>query len=243
MKNKHHIKLVRLICILTVSFLIIAGIGLFFGCRLISENLLTANKNMAQDMVSLVENNFHITDEEAAYMRTLTFNEMEADPINRRLMEVGDSVQLHTDISNVFVIAALSDDEVKYWTDKETSKFFGYEENTPLNGVWLLNGEIDEDGRFEPREREDIYRYTHLTDAQQNGIEEQKGYTEFCADAWGNFITGYVPLYTVEGNFVGLLGIDMDPDKYQNSARNMMFALFTAFFIVAMHSLLLQLQR
>ncbi|MDD3362156.1 MAG: ATP-binding protein [Hespellia sp.] len=233
MKNKHHIKLVRLICILTVSFLVIAGIGLFFGCRSINENLLTANKNMAQDMVSLVENNFHITDEEAAYMRTLTFNEMEIDPINRRLMDVGDSVQLHTDIRNVFVLAALSDDEIKYQTDKETSEFFGYEENTPLNGVWLLNGEINEDGRFEPREREDIYRYTHLTDEQQNGIRKQKGFTEFSADAWGNFITGYVPLYTVEGNFVGLLGIDMDPDKYQNGARNMMFVLFMAFFIVA----------
>ena len=60
---------------------------------------------------------------------------------------------------------------------------------------------------------------------------EQKAFGTFTSDAWGDFITGYTPLYTVEGNFVGLLGIDMDPDKYQDDVHGMVMVLIEALII------------
>lgn len=114
---------------------------------------------------------------------------------------------------------------------RKVQSFFDYEIGTKLNGIWLLNGIIDENGKFVAKQRDDICRYTLLTEAMKTAMKNQEAFGEFSSDIWGDFITGYAPVYTVEGNFVGLLGIDMDPDKYQQSAKNMLVVLFSAFVI------------
>lgn len=133
------------------------------GSKFISRQLLQANENMAVDIALLVKNNFIITDEEVAYMKSLTFNEMEIDPINLRLMDVGNGVKLNANIINIYIVTPLEDNKIKYTTDEETSNFFECELNTKLDGVWLLNGIIDGDGHFVPKQRDDIYRYTKLS--------------------------------------------------------------------------------
>lgn len=234
MREKHQANVAKLIMLITLIFIIVSGVGLYIGSSYISAQLLKANQNMAIDIALLVKNNFHITDAEVEYMKSLTFNEMEVDPINMRLMNVGNDVKLNTDITNVYIVAELSEEEIKYTTDEATAEFFGYDVGAELNGIWLLNGNIDEDGHFQAAQRDDIYRYTQLTALQQEGMESQVPFGELSADAWGRFITGYTPVYTEEGNFVGLLGIDMDPDKYQASAQQMILTLFISFVIVAL---------
>lgn len=233
MQEKKKFNVTKLIIAIMVLFLVLSGIGLFLGSRYISGRLLQSNENTATDIALLVKNNFQITDAEVAYMKTLTFNEMEVDPINMRLMDVGNGVALNAAINNVYVLAPLSDSEIKYYTDEETSEFFGYEVNTPLNGIWLMNGKIGDDGKFIVAQRDDIYRYTSVTETERAAFEHREAFGTFSDDAWGSFITGYAPLYTVEGNFVGLLGIDMDPDKYQANAQAMIFIMFIAFAITA----------
>jgi signal transduction histidine kinase/CheY-like chemotaxis protein len=105
--------------------------------------------------------------------------------------------------------------------------------DTQLDGMWLLNGRINPDGTFAPAQRDDIYRYTALTERERQAMETQEPIATLTRDAWGSFITGYVPVYTTEGNFVGLLGIDIDLDHYQSSAQTMIALLIGLFFIVA----------
>lgn len=203
------------------------------GSRYISNKLLIANENMAVDIAQLVKNNFQITDEEVEYMKGLTFNQMEIDAINKRLMDVGNGAKMNAEVINVYIVAPLTDEEIKYTTDKESAEFFGYDEGVKLNGIWLLNGNIDDNGEFVATTRDDIYRYTVLTEDQIEGMKNQVAYGEYSNDAWGSFITGYTPIYTVDGNFVGLLGIDMSPDKYQSSAQSMIFVLIAAFIVIS----------
>ena len=107
-------------------------------------------------------------------MKSLSFNEMEVDPINFRLMNIGNGDRLSANITNVYLVAPLSEDEIKYYTDEDTAEFFGYDINTPLNGIWLLNGKIDENGHFEVAERDDIYRYTSLDAVQLKQLQIKK---------------------------------------------------------------------
>lgn len=206
---------------LSALFLLLAGFGLYTAGRYINDNLLQSGEAMATDIALLVKNNFQITDDEVAYMKSLTFNEMEVDPINQRLMDVGNGVRLNAAVTNVYLVAPLESEEYRYCPDAETAGFLGFDMAVPLNGVWLLNGKIDENGMFEAAQREDIFRYTVLDQNQLSGMEHKKPFGTFTTDAWGSFITGYAPIYTVEGHFVGLLGIDMDPDHYQASAQRM----------------------
>lgn len=230
-KAKKHITLT--IFMLAIIFLIVSGTGLFAGSKYIDSKLLKSNINHATDIALLVKNNFEITDEEVAYMKSLSFNEMEVDPINFRLMNIGNGVRLSANITNVYLVAPLSEDEIKYYTDEDTAEFFGYDINTPLNGIWLLNGTIDDNGHFAVAEREDIYRYTSLDAVQLKAIANQETVGTYTTDAWGSFITGYTPIYTTEGNFVGLLGIDMNPDAYQASAKTMIVFMILAFAVTA----------
>ncbi len=171
------------------------------GSRYISNKLLIANENMVVDIAQLVKNNFQITDEEVEYMKGLTFNQMEIDAINKRLMDVGNGAKMNAEVINVYIVAPLTDEEIKYTTDKESAEFFRYDEGVKLNGIWLLNGNIDDNGEFVATTRDDIYRYTVLTEDQIEGMKNQVAYGEYSNDAWGSFITGYTLIYTVEWNF------------------------------------------
>lgn len=232
MASRRNNKLAHIILATSVVFLIVSGICLYYGSNFITRQLLLANQYHAGDLALIVENNFKITDAEVAHMKSLTFNQMEVDPINMRLMNIGNDVPLNASVSNVYIVAALQPEEIKYSTTEEMAKFFGYPVGTKLNGVWLLNGRIEE-GKFQPAQRENIYRYTKLTPTQEMGMKLQKSCGEYSKDAWGEFITGYAPVYTVEGNFVGLLGLDIAPDKFQISAQGMIFNLLGAFLIIA----------
>ena len=229
----------RLIVALSVLFLLAAGTGLYYGGRYIHNKLLCSGQAMATDIALLVKNNFQMTDAEVAYMKSLTFNEMEADPINRRLMDVGDGVTLNAAVTNVYLVAPLGEGEYRYCPDAETARFLGFTMDQPLNGVWLLNGRINQQGVFEVAQREDIFRYTVLDANQLWGLEHREPFGTFTNDAWGSFITGYAPIYTTEGSFVGLLGVDMDPDPYQSSAQHMVLLIIVLFaFTVLMMSAL-----
>lgn len=244
MKNKAK-SIPWLIVTLSVLFLLISGSGLYMAGSYIDDNLLQSGEAMATDIALLVKNNFQITDDEVAYMKSLSFNEMEVDPINQRLMDVGNGVRLNAAVTNVYLVAPLDEDEYRYCPDEETAEFLGFDMDIPLNGVWLLNGRINENGVFEAAQRDDIFRYTVLDNNQLSGMEYREPFGTFTTDAWGSFITGYAPICTVEGSFVGLLGIDMDPDHYQASAQRMialiialcsatvllMCALFVVFYI------------
>lgn len=231
MKRSHREKITIKITALVVILLIVSAVGLYGGVRYVNHRLLQSNKNMATDIAQLIGNNFQITDEEVAYMKSLSFNDMEIDPINQRLMDVENGLLLTTKISNIYLLAPLSKDEVRYTVQGDAAEFFGYEDGTALDGIWLLNGTFNKDGQFVATQRDDIYRYTALTTEQAEALHNQKSYGEYTSDAWGNFVTGYVPIYTAEGNFVGLLGVDMDPDQFQESARRMALVVIFSFAI------------
>lgn len=224
----------RLVIVLSVLFLLLAGTGLYWGSRFIDDRLLDSAKAMATDISLLVKNNFEITDSEVAYMKTLTFNQMEVDPINKRLMDVGNGVVLNAAVTNVYLVAPLTPAEYRYCPDQQTADFLGFKLDQPLDGIWLLNGKINEQGVFEVAQRDDIYRYTVLDQNQRRGMVQREAFGDFSADAWGSFITGYAPIYTAEGSFVGLLGIDMDPAPYQASAQHMIFLIIILFAVTVL---------
>lgn len=222
-QGKNKIKVTAMAAI----FIVIVIISLVAGIRYMDESLLVSNEYLAIDIAELVKNNFQITDNEVAYMKSLTFNEMEVDAINQRLMDVGNGAELNANVMNVYLVAPLEEKEIKYYVDATNAESYGCPIGTPLDVIWLLNGRI-ENGKFVVAQRDDINRYTNITEEYKKGFAEKKSFGTFSSDQWGDFITGYAPVYTVEGNYVGMLGIDMDPDYYQLSVKNMIGILLIA---------------
>lgn len=219
--KKNESRIASLVFGLIITLVVIIGVGLYLSSRYIKKQLLLANQNDAVDVATIINNNFPITDDEVTYLKTLSFNEMEQDPLNLRLVNTVNGLSLNQKVSNIYILIPLADEEIKYTTDEKTSEFFGYKVGTKLNGMWLLNGKFDSDGKFVPAVRDDVYRYLELCSSDLKVFQSRKSFGHVTEDAWGKFITGYTPFYSAEGTFVGILGIDMDINLYNANAFRM----------------------
>lgn len=58
--------------------------------------------------------------------------------------------------------------------------------------------------------------YPEATDIARRALKEQKALAETVpsADPWGTFISGYAPFFDSKGEFVGIVGIDLDAADY-----------------------------
>ena len=43
---------------------------------------------------------------------------------------------------------------------------------------------------------------------------KKTNFTKVYEDSWGKFISAYAPFYDSQGNFVGIVGVDMKADRY-----------------------------
>ncbi|MDD3222647.1 MAG: ATP-binding protein [Lachnospiraceae bacterium] len=231
MKRKENESLILIICFAALFFSIVAG-GIILGSRYIDNQMLKSNEEKAMDLALVVEKNLTLTDAEVDYMKTLSFNEMEKDPINHRMTDVGTGMDLNAPTISIYLIAPLAGNEIKYYVDETNSDFFKVDVGTALDGIWLLNAAIAEDGNPIFAQRDDIYRYTHITEEIQQGLDEKTAFGAYSKDEWGEVISGYAPFYTEEGNFVGLLGIDMDLDDYQHDVHGMVLLLILLFTVI-----------
>lgn len=229
-KEKQKVKSVYM-AIAVILITVIVALCMIFCIHFIKKSLLKSDKTSAENSAQLICHNFSITDEEVEYMKSLTFNEMEIDPINQRLAGVATGTHFSEPIISIYLVAPLDDSEIKYSVDAANADFWEKPIGTKLNAVWLLNMAVDEKGEAVFKEREDIYRYTVITDELQQGFSARKPFGIHSVDEWGNVITGYSPVYTTEGSFVGLLGVDFDYSIYSKELNRTLIIIASVLFV------------
>lgn len=213
------------IIITALLFIIFSSIGLYWGSTYIEREILLANQQGALDIALVVEKNFTITDEEVAYLKKLEFNDMKDDPVNKRLMDAGTGVDFAEPLISIYLVVPLQEHEVKYCIeDEEMADFFNMPIGTPLEALWMLNAAIGEDGKPLFSDRKDIYRYTVINEELNYAFTNREAFSVHSGDEWGEVITGYAPVYTVEGNYVGMLGMDMAVEEYIEAVHRMLLA-------------------
>lgn len=74
----------------------------------------------------------------------------------------------------------------------------------------------DEDGDGVDDKSNIMEPYPEATPEMLMALKEQKAVVEpqVYTDRWGSFLSGYVPFYDSEGEFVGVLGVDISADDY-----------------------------
>ncbi len=212
------------ICIL-ILFAIVAIVGLVviyssmvtFGFDKIGEQTL----NIAKLTSATIE----ITDDDLNELLSIEFNELNTNKINMQLEEAFQKANVSDNIEYVYVLSKLKHEDIKYSVeDTEMANFYGEEIGTKLDYVWLLDYIVDNKLRDTALHTEgyydDIYRYTAI---DENIVEyyDDKA-SVFCVNdtEWGNTITGYAPIYTVEGTYVGLVGVDIYSADYLEYREN-----------------------
>ncbi len=170
--------------------------------------------NNAITLGTYIANTVKLSNEEYLYLKSITFRELLDSEINKEFEKTLKNVMDISDYKYVYLISRLEENEKKY--GKEV--------------IYLLDAVCNMETRIkEAKDRnyyDDIIRYD-MHDGLLKEVEKTKipSY-KIAKNKWGEYIYDYSPFYTVEGNYIGLIGIDMDikelkktRDKYKEVIR------------------------
>ncbi len=229
MKKKIEIVALLLFALTTV-------IGLVFVFNLMSSFGYKKIGEEALNIAKLTSSSLEITDEQVSELLEIEFNELSENSVNKQLEELFSEANLSSNIEYVYILRELNEDEVKYTIEnEEQADFYGEEIGTELDYIWLLdyvvNDEVRNEALKDPEYYNDIYRYTTIDEAERSLYKSKSSAFFINEDEWDKTITGYTPVYTVEGSYIGLLGVDIFASDYYDY-REKMFTLGLCIFIL-----------
>lgn len=221
--------LLRLL-VLFLIFFAVSFAAFFQSKQHLDEDFLESAGNGVQDLASFMASNITLSDADVARLKKLSYQELKADPLNRQLQDMAAKTRYSTPIQYIYIMTRLAPAEVRYRVDKKNASFFKAAEGTPLEVSWLLDIYLQELFPIpEAHSNADLYRYSVLTPTVRSILEKRTATFSIIQDEWGKVLAGYAPVYTKEGTFVGMLGIDMSLEAYlanTNSSFNQLLFLF-----------------
>lgn len=161
----------------------------------------------------------------------LDFNRLLEDSTNIAFEETAREIMGQAEIKYIYLLSELPEDAVKYKVEADEATDYGVPGGTPLTGVYLLDAVLSEELRLEDTGGQgytDKSRYTVLQPEIRNIMKKREATFIINTDEWGTYLTGYAPYYSEQGEFLGLLGVDLFPDKYYAYIKKSMtiFAVF-----------------
>lgn len=217
---KHRMELVVYVVVLTL-FSAITLFAMFESRKWVAAEFFENMSEGAQAIAVAFARTTVITDKDLAELKSLSFADAVVHPLNKQLTERTKDLFEIYNIRYAYIMAPLEPSEVKYHVDKDNADFYGAKPGTPLNLIWLLDVLCDKEdlqNTDTPQKYaeyyKDINRYSYIRKEQQIILNNKINAKEHTIDEWGDLISAYAPVYTVEGNFVGMLGIDISEKRY-----------------------------
>jgi diguanylate cyclase (GGDEF)-like protein len=197
------------------------------------EFLVFANR--AKELAMLTARAYRITDAEVDEIKQLKFKDILQHPANIRLAELFGKGTGFDEIKYVYVMVKLDETQIKYHVTEKYEEFFGAKKNTPLNLLWLVDLVVhqtpeellEEDKTY----YDDIKRYSFFRNEDGKYYDDRVPVYSMADDEYGRVIAGLAPLYSTEGTFVGMLGIDIYIEQYETMIRQIK-TLFSSFFAI-----------
>ncbi len=187
----------------------------------------------ALDIAEIAAVKFKISDEEVSELRNLQFMEILTHPANIRLNEIFKTDNFSEDLKYAYVMVKLEDNEVEHYVTEDSSEYFGAPAGTPLKILWLLDVIVNDDQQKMSEEDSSYYdnikRYSVLRDVDVIPFEDRKSMSVLSEDEYGTAFSGLVPLYTTQGTFVGLFGVDIYFESFSKRVtdiKNMLAIVF-----------------
>lgn len=209
---------------LVAIFLAISAVCFYICRERIRDEYYHLIGRAAQDMATLVAGEVDLTDAEIAALKSMTFAEAAQTPINERLQKTADRMSGGLPVKYICMFDRIPDNEVTRFADDAKAEELGVETGTPLDMIWLLDAHAEEDelaaGLLESDSYYiDINRYSILRDWQARLISDPATTYVRAIDEWGDVVTGCAPIYTREGNFAGVMCVDIDAGEITKHSR------------------------
>lgn len=172
----------------------------------------------------------------------LDFNELLEDETNTAFEDYVRKFMQSTKIKYVYLLHNLDTVQVKYSVNQGEEELYGLPAGTDLNTIYLIDAVIDKETRLEDTDYQgyaDKDRYTYLEEKIQLIYDKREADYVFYKDKWGSYISGFTPIYSIEGDYIGLLGADIFVDEYiQLLTRRIIFlSIFSLIILILINGL------
>lgn len=178
----------------------------------------------AQVASSLVEVNQDIVREMMSLDILSSRNHIQALEFKRRV----EPLLKYNDIKYIYVEIKLQGNQIRYFVNPDEEKLFNEPPGTPMEYFYVLTSENE--NTYSNRDRYDV----------SNPVRE-KAYNERIPTYGlpskgkrGSVISGYQPLYDSKNRFVGLLGVDISGDYFDQSIWYVKNIILVSFGIIVM---------
>ena len=233
--------IMRVISVFTVIYVVAIIIAVFYLSNVIENVVFDRIGNNVKNMAILVADGMDLTDEIVDELYNLPFAELPEHEANKQLASFFDLYDISENIRFAYLSVWLRDENVTLFVSEENAEHFGAEPGTPLNAIWLLDVVLSEsvfdvfdDGSY----YDEINRYSIAWDELKPMFINEEPLFAFFDDEHGKAIAGMAPIYTEEGNFVGMIGIDYYYDYYVSIIDGIKIA---AIFILVLPAIVISL--
>jgi diguanylate cyclase (GGDEF)-like protein len=129
----------------------------------------------------------------------------------------------------------LDRENIKYHVTEEYEDFFDAPAGTPLHVLYLVDavvGKTTEEVLIDDEfYYDDIKRYSYFRESDKIAFENKIPTHAMTDSEYGFVINGMAPIYTEEGTFVGMLGVDIYIDEYEKNANTIRMLLLLVFLL------------
>jgi diguanylate cyclase (GGDEF)-like protein len=194
-----------------------------FASNWMIEKIYSVIASKAKDIAMLTAENFTLTDAEVEELKKLEFKDLVQHPANIRLEDMYNNKYGYEDIRFVYIMVGLDKEHIKYHVTKEQEGFFQAPVGTPLNVLYLVDvvvGKTTKETLSEDKDYyDDIRRYSYFRESDKIAFQNRVPTNAITDSEFGFVIYSLAPMYTAEGSFVGMLGVDIYIDEYKGTAR------------------------
>ncbi len=210
----------RAILIVNISLIIILMVYSIFSIR--KDYYECIGKRVMSIAISTADN-IELSNADVEYLKSMDFNSLLRDPINIEFEKKVRRFMKFADIKYIYLLTHLEPNRVKYFVDSNEAAYYEKVEGTALNFIYLLDAVVSKETRQMDTLQKgytDKDRYTTLSYDTEEVYFNEKSLYQFSNDQWGGYITGYAPVYSQEGQYIGILGVDVSLIEYSKAINN-----------------------
>ncbi len=214
-------KIIYLGAVMLVAFIVISVVLFFRSSERIEQGYLASEGSAAENFAVLTSQSIHLTDEQVKKLKSYSYDELMTSEENKALETLVSDKNFVTKVDYAYVMIHLKDDEVKYEVTEENKERFSAPVGTKLDIMWLLDVNVSEsaDAYASSNDNEDITRYSYYIEEDAAIFAQTPSYI-FNSSEWGDHICGYAPLYSVEGTYIGVVGVELQTIDYNAYCGN-----------------------
>lgn len=207
-------------------FIVVSAFAFYESSLHIKKGYLASEGKAAENFAILTAANISLTDKQVAELKAYSYAELLKSKENRELADMMDNNNFVTQVDYAYIMVHLKDKEIRYKVTEENKKRYDAPIGTKLDIMWLLDVNVGEDTAKQEinSEADELQRYSYYIEEDALIFGEAPVYI-YNSSEWGEHICGYAPLYTTEGTYIGVVGVEMQTSDYNSYCGKAMLAM------------------